>query len=119
MASDLKERVGLAIPQTVNAPALVDTIVEAAVAGVKQVWLTENPTSSNALTVFTAVFERTKNINLGTSIIPIYPQHPLALAQHAISVAMLAPGRLRPGAGTRHAYAVAGVYGFKMESPVE
>ena len=89
--NDLRERIGLSIPWT-EPRAMLDLIERAEQAGVTQFWTTQNPTSTDALTAFAAVFPRTRAIRLGTSIVPIYPRHPLALAQQAATAAALGRG---------------------------
>jgi len=103
----------------VDAPTLVDLIVQAEEAGVKQVWATQGGASTDLLTAYAAAFQRTGEIRLGTSIVPIYPRHPLALAQQVATAAGLGPGRLRLGVGTSHRPSIEGVYGIKMEEPLE
>jgi alkanesulfonate monooxygenase SsuD/methylene tetrahydromethanopterin reductase-like flavin-dependent oxidoreductase (luciferase family) len=61
---------------------------------------------------------RTQRIQLGTAITPTYPRHPLALAQQALTVADLAPGRLRLGVGPSHRHTMEGVYGLPMGEPL-
>ncbi|HEX9989150.1 MAG TPA: LLM class flavin-dependent oxidoreductase [Chloroflexia bacterium] len=116
----LRERVGLSIHAIagIDAPTLVDLIVQAEEAGVKQVWATQGGSSTDLLTAYAAAFQRTGEIRLGTSIVPIYPRHPLALAQQAATVAGLGPGRLRLGIGTSHRPSIEGIYGMKMEEPL-
>lgn len=116
-ARPARERVGMSI----NAPsplALLDVIVEAEAAGVAQLWMTQNPVSPDTLTVFAAALIRTEQIRLGTSIIPTYPRHPLALAQQAATVAALGAGRLRLGVGPSHRPAIEGTYGLPMDAPL-
>src|SRR6185436_4168741 len=96
-----------------------DLIDEAEVAGVRQIWLTQNPVSLDALTIFAAALGRTRHIRLGTSIVPTYPRHPLALAQQAATVAALGPGRLRLGIGPSHRPTIERTYGLPMEAPLE
>jgi len=118
--NSIRERVGLSVHAIagVDAPALVDLIVEAEKAGVKQVWATQGGASTDLLTAYAGAFARTDEIRLGTSIVPIYPRHPLALAQQAATAAALGPGRLRLGVGTSHRPSIEGVYGIKMEEPL-
>ena len=120
-APDLRDRVGLSIHAIagIDAPTLLDLIVQAEQAGVKQIWATQGAASTDLLTTYAAAFQRTSDIRLGTSIVPIYPRHPLALAQQAASTASLGPGRLRLGIGTSHRPSTEGVYGLKMEEPLE
>jgi F420-dependent oxidoreductase-like protein len=111
-------RIGLTIPWT--APrVMLDLITQAEAAGVQQFWAPQNPMSTDLLTAFAAAFQRTQTIRLGTSIVPIYPRHPLALAQQAATAAALGAGRLRLGVGTSHAPTTEGVYGVTMDHPLD
>jgi F420-dependent oxidoreductase-like protein len=116
-STSLRERVGISIGGT-DALALIESIVEAEEQGVRQLWMTQNPSSFDALTLYSAAMMRTQTIRLGTSIVPTYPRHPLALAQQATTVAALGPGRLRLGVGPSHRPAIETVYGFPMEEPL-
>jgi alkanesulfonate monooxygenase SsuD/methylene tetrahydromethanopterin reductase-like flavin-dependent oxidoreductase (luciferase family) len=44
----------------------------------------------------------TERIKFGTSIIPTWPRHPIAMAQQAVALSSLAPGRFRMGIGPSH-----------------
>jgi F420-dependent oxidoreductase-like protein len=115
--SALRDRVGISI-MAPDAPALLDMIVEAESNGVRQLWMTQGPTTIDSLTLYAAAFQRTSQIRLGTSIVPTYPRHPLALAQQAATVAAFGPGRLRLGVGPSHRPAIEPTYGIKMELPL-
>src|SRR5262245_51155363 len=91
-----RDRVGVAIAAA-DAPTLVAMIAKAEAAGVAQRWMTQSPLVNDSLTVFAAAMGQTNRIRLGTSIVPTYPRHPLALAQQAATVASLGSGRLRLG----------------------
>jgi F420-dependent oxidoreductase-like protein len=93
-------------------------IEKAEAAGVAQVWMTQSPGTNDSLTIFAAAMGRTNHIRLGTSIVPTYPRHPLALAQQAATVAALGPGRLRLGVGPSHQPTIEGAYGLPMEAPL-
>jgi F420-dependent oxidoreductase-like protein len=106
---------------SVSAPdlqTLLRAVEEAEAVGVTQLWMTQNPTSLDSLTVFAAAFARTQRIRLGTSIVPTYPRHPLALAQQAATVSALGPGRLRLGVGTSHRPSIERSYGLPMVRPL-
>jgi Luciferase-like monooxygenase len=87
--------------------------------GVPRVWLTTGGVGPDAVTLFAAAAQRTERIGLGTSIVPIYPRHPLALVQQALVVAALAPGRFRLGVGPSHRPSVEGMFGLPFERPLE
>ena len=93
-------------------------IREAEHAGVQQVWMTQSVGMLDTLTLFAAVAAHTTRIRLGTSIVPIYPRHPLVMALQAVTVDALAPGRLRLGVGTSHRHVMENVYGLSMPSPL-
>lgn len=112
-----RSRIGISISGP-DAATLVDVIAEAEAAGVEQLWMTQNPVSPDSLTVFAAALGRTTHVRLGTSIVPTYPRHPLALAQQAATVAALGPGRLRLGVGPSHRPTIDGTYGLPMEAPL-
>ncbi len=112
-ALPLRERIGLVI-DSVNAKETIQSIVEAEKAGVRQIWTTQGPGSVDALTVFAVAATQTTAIRMGTSILPTYPRHPLALVAQAQAFYDLAPGRLRLGIGASHRPTIEGVYGIKM-----
>ena len=114
----LRERVGISIAAP-DVAKLLAIIEEAEAAGVEQIWMTQTPVSPDSLTVYAAALRRTRRVRLGTSIVPTYPRHPLALAQQAATVAALGPGRLRLGIGPSHRPAIEGTYGLPMQAPLE
>jgi len=80
--------------------ATVELIAEADAAGIDAVWLQAGGVSADPLTLFAAGATRSTRVQLGTAIIPTWPRHPLALAQQALVVESLAPGRLVLGVGS-------------------
>ncbi|MFL5628725.1 MAG: LLM class flavin-dependent oxidoreductase [Ktedonobacteraceae bacterium] len=115
--SSARARIGLAIEKR-EAMAAISAIADAEAAGVEQVWMTQSPPTLDTLTLFAAAATRTKHIRMGTSIVPTYPRHPLVLAQQALTVSDLAPGRLRLGVGPSHRPSIEGVYGLQQTAPL-
>jgi F420-dependent oxidoreductase-like protein len=105
--------VNLAEP-TVN--ETVDLIIRAEQAGVPAYWLTIGP--QDPLITFAAAAVQTSSIALGTSIVPTYPRHPLALAMQAIALGQLAPGRFRLGVGPSHRPMMENTWGITFEKPL-
>jgi alkanesulfonate monooxygenase SsuD/methylene tetrahydromethanopterin reductase-like flavin-dependent oxidoreductase (luciferase family) len=112
-----RERVGLIVDGT-NAAAAVKTIAAAEAAGVRQIWMVQSPWSPDALTTFAAAAAKTSTVCLGTSIVPTYTRHPLVLAQQALSLYDIAPGRLRLGIGPSHKAIIEGIYGLPQTTPL-
>jgi F420-dependent oxidoreductase-like protein len=116
--SPVQERIGLSITGTSAADA-VNRIVEAERAGLRQIWLSQGGTGgTDSLTVVAMAAMRTTQIRLGTAIVPTYPRHPIVMAQQALAVHDLAPGRLRLGIGPSHRPIIEGSYGLSETSPL-
>ncbi len=117
-ALPLRERAGLVIT-TVHAKEALQAILKAERAGVRQVWTTQGPTTVDALALYTAAATQTETVRMGTSILPTYPRHPLAVMALVRGFEELAPGRLRVGLGTSHRPTIEGMYGIEMIDPLE
>jgi len=114
----LLERLGLSIIATDAADA-VNRIIEAERIGLRQIWLSQGGSGrTDTLTLAAIAAARTAQIRLGTAIVPTYPRHPLVMAQQALAIHDLAPGRLRLGIGPSHRPIIEGSYGLKMISPL-
>lgn len=113
-----RERVGLAVAR-LDPATMVKTFIAAEEAGVRQVWSTQSPMQPDTLTIFAAAAVQTREIRLGTAIIPTYPRHPLTMAAQALALNDLAPGRLRLGIGSSHRPTIEGMYGIEMVKPLE
>jgi F420-dependent oxidoreductase-like protein len=72
---------------------------------------------ADPLVLFGAAALQTERIKLGTSIVQTYPRHPLALAQEAIAVDQLAPGRLRLGVGPSGPRVIEPIFGIAYDRP--
>ena len=99
--------------------SILDRIVLAEELGVQCAWMTSGRLSPDPMVIYGAAALKTKRIQLGTSIIPTFQLHPLALVQQAVAVDQLAPGRLRLGVGPSHKPVVEGVLGIPFDKPQE
>jgi F420-dependent oxidoreductase-like protein len=59
----------------------------------------------------------TSRIELGTAVVPLQAQHPIALARQALSVNAMAAGRLALGVGPSHHWIVRDMLGLPYEKP--
>lgn len=82
--------------------AILQTIERAEELGIDAAWMTTGGARLDSITVFAAAALRTRRIKLGTSIMPIFPRHPIVMVQQSQAVAQLAPGRFRLGVGPSH-----------------
>ncbi|MCC6381952.1 MAG: LLM class flavin-dependent oxidoreductase [Dehalococcoidia bacterium] len=114
------------MPQTIGVHASAATVQEtianierAEREGLATAWLTSGGAAADPLAVFAAAALRTSRIGFGTSVIPTFPRHPIAVVQGAVAVDALAPGRLRLGVGPSHRPMIEGALGLGFERPLE
>ena len=101
-----------------DAPGLIEGIAAADRAGLDTAWLTVGGPAPDPFAVFAAAAHRAERIQFGTSIVPTYPRHPLAMAQGAMTVDQIAPGRLKLGVGPSHKPAIEGTWGLPFAKPL-
>ena len=56
-------------------------------------------------------------IELGTGVVPVYPRHPMMLAQQALTVQAATDNRLLLGIGLSHQVVVEGMWGMSFDKP--
>jgi F420-dependent oxidoreductase-like protein len=109
---------GTAIGQAQNAvDLLVDQAAEAAQAGIDGVWFAQQ-FSVDAITVAALAGRAVPGIEVGTSVVPIYPRHPLVLAQQAQTAQAAAGGRFTLGVGLGAQRFVEEVFGTPVDRPI-
>jgi F420-dependent oxidoreductase-like protein len=113
-----RERVGFNVRRG-RPTETIELIERAEAAGVETVWMTQSSVGVDLLTVYAAAAIRTQRVTLGTSIVPAFTRHPLALAGQALAFDDLAPSRLRLGIGTSHGPSFAKPYGATFAKPLE
>ena len=102
----------------IEAARTVAAIERAERMGLHGVWAPTMGTGPDALTTLAAAAMRTKRVSLGTGVLPAFTRHPLTMAQQALAIESLAPGRLRLGVGTSHALGMMGTFGVDMTMPL-
>src|SRR6266851_1923815 len=73
----------------------------------------------DVLTVIALAGRVVPDIELETAVVPIYPRHPVALAQQALTTQAAIGGRLTLGIGLSHRPVVENMWGLSFERPVE
>ena len=109
--------IGLAVGGT-KVDEVQQSIYKAEEYGIQAAWMTTGGARLDSMTVFAAAAGRTKTLKMGTSVVPIFPRHPLVMVQQAQVVAQLAPGRFRLGVGPSHRPTMRAM-GIRMPSPLE
>ncbi|MEU9350581.1 TIGR03564 family F420-dependent LLM class oxidoreductase [Streptomyces griseoloalbus] len=100
-----------------KADRMVDDARWAQEAGFDTVWVPQVPTDFDALTAVTLMGRATTRIELGTAVVPVHAQHPVALARQALSAHAAAGGRLALGVGASHHWIVRDMLGIPYEKP--
>jgi F420-dependent oxidoreductase-like protein len=96
---------------------LVADIEWAEAAGLDTAWMPQVPDDFDALTMVALMAAHTSRIELGTAVVPLQAQHPIALARQALSVHAVASGRLALGVGPSHHWIVRDMLGIPYEKP--
>ncbi|MFD3582446.1 TIGR03564 family F420-dependent LLM class oxidoreductase [Streptomyces sp. NPDC058683] len=86
-------------------------------AGLDTAWIPQIPTDFDALTAVALMGTRTSRIELGTAVVPLQAQHPVALARQALSTQAATGGRLALGVGPSHHWIVQDMLGLPYERP--
>lgn len=106
--------------ETVNSGTIDDIVEQASWAesqGYAAYWAPQI-FGHDALTALAVAGRGTSTIELGSSVVPTFPRHPLMLAQQCLSVNQAAGGRLCLGIGLSHQMVVENMWGMSFDKPV-
>jgi F420-dependent oxidoreductase-like protein len=110
-------KIGLSAGGTLD--RMISQVQEAEADGFDSVWFAGG-VGVDPLTVIALAGRATERIELGTSIIPTYPRHPVAMAQQAAGVQQAIgadAGRFTLGIGVSHRPAVEDMLGMPYDRP--
>ena len=96
---------------------MVRDIEWAEAAGMDTAWIPQIPSDFDALLSVGLLATRTTRIELGTAVVPLQAQHPIALARQALSAHAIAGGRLALGVGPSHHWIVGDMLGLPYDKP--
>src|SRR6202044_3185868 len=85
--------------------------------GFTSAWLPQS-TGHDALTLLAVAARSVPRLDLGTSVVPTYPRHPLMLAAQALTANQATGGRLQLGIGLSHKMSIEPRYGLSYDRPV-
>lgn len=86
--------------------------------GFRRVWFNQLPYEPDLLTVLAVVLREVDGIEVGTGVIPIQNQHPMLLAQRALTLSLIGHGRFILGLGMTHQAVTEGMWGIPWDKPV-
>ncbi len=111
-------RFGVSI-QARDAADAVAQIRQAESSGVEAAWSTIGGAGGDdPLIAFAGALTQTSRILLGSAIIQTWPRHPIVIAQQALGLEALAPGRFRLGVGPAHIGNMERAYGYDFSAPL-
>jgi F420-dependent oxidoreductase-like protein len=96
---------------------LVSDIEWAESAGLDTAWMPQVPNDFDCLTMVSLMAAHSSRIELGTAVVPLQAQHPIALARQALSTHAVAGGRLALGVGPSHHWIIRVMLGLPYEKP--
>jgi 5,10-methylenetetrahydromethanopterin reductase len=112
-------RIGIFAGHVANGP--IDKAISAARrtadAGFATFWLPQI-FGMEALVALAVIGHEVPGIELGTSVVPTYPRHPVTLAQEALTTQSISGGRLALGIGLSHQVVIEGMFGMSFDRPL-
>jgi F420-dependent oxidoreductase-like protein len=100
-----------------KAARMIEDVGWAEGAGLDTAWVPQIPGDFDALIAAALLGARTARIELGTAVVPVQAQHPVALARQALSAQAAAGGRLVLGIGPSHHWIVRDMLGLPYDRP--
>ena len=86
-------------------------------AGLDTAWMPQVPDDFDCLTMASLMAAHSSRIELGTAVVPLQAQHPIALARQALSTHAVTGGRLALGVGPSHHWIIRDMLGLPYERP--
>ncbi|OHV20445.1 LLM class F420-dependent oxidoreductase [Parafrankia soli] len=96
---------------------MIDDVLWAESAGMDTAWIPQVPSDFDALIAVSLMGARTERIELGTAVVPLQAQHPVALARQTLSAQAATNGRLALGVGPSHHWIVRDMLGLPYDKP--
>jgi alkanesulfonate monooxygenase SsuD/methylene tetrahydromethanopterin reductase-like flavin-dependent oxidoreductase (luciferase family) len=85
--------------------------------GYDSVWVTHG-SGRDSFVVLSAYAAATTRLGVGNGVVPIYPRHPVAMAQAALTLSELSAGRFRLGIGVSHRVSMEASLGLTLREPL-
>ena len=95
----------------------IDSLVSAVEEGFDSFWMA-HIMDVDAMSMMCVAAEKTSRIEIGTAVTPTYLRHPIAMAQQALTVQIMAKGRFTLGLGVNHKPVVESRFGMKFDRPL-
>jgi len=97
--------------------AAVELARRAEALGYESLWVTHG-SGRDSFVVLAAYGAATSRVGLASGVVPIYPRHPVAMAQAALTLSEATGGRFRLGIGVSHRPTMETMLGLELRSPL-
>jgi 5,10-methylenetetrahydromethanopterin reductase len=115
-------QISLSLVGTLAGPSPVDACVKSLATlrdeGFRRVWMAQLPYDPDLVTILAVAFREVDTIEVGSGVLPIQVQHPMQLAQRALTLNAIAGGRFTLGIGMSHKMVTEQMWGISYEKPV-
>ncbi len=88
-------------------------------AGLDTIWTPQIPDEFDVMAAAVLLGAATSRVEVGTSVVPIQPRHPVVLAQQALSAQAVCGGRFTLGIGVSHHWIIKDMMGLPYERPAK
>ncbi|WP_111509106.1 TIGR03564 family F420-dependent LLM class oxidoreductase [Mycobacterium kyogaense] len=86
--------------------------------GFGRIWMSQLPHEPDLLTILAIALREVDTIGAASGVIPIQNQHPMHMAQAALTTSLASGGRFTLGLGMTHAAVTEGMWGIPWDKPV-
>lgn len=110
--------VGLNVAGASPVDALVGNLAKLRDEGFRRIWMAQLPYDADLPIALGIALREVDGIEVGSGVIPIQVQHPMQLAQRALTLSLIGGGRFALGIGMSHRMVAEGVWGVSWDRPV-
>lgn len=110
--------VGISTTGPAPVDALIQNLADLRDEGFRRVWMAQLPYDVDLPIVLGLALREVDALEVGSGVIPIQVQHPMQLAQRALTLSLISGGRFSLGVGMSHRPVVEGVWGVSWDKPV-
>ena len=86
--------------------------------GFRRLWMSQLPYEPDLLTILAVALHEVDTIEVASGVVPIQNQHPMQMAQRALTVSLASAGRFTLGLGMTHQAVTEGMWGIPWDKPV-
>jgi F420-dependent oxidoreductase-like protein len=112
----------ISLSLNLNSPSPIDgtvnTLAQMRDDGFRRLWMAQMPYEPDLLTVLAVALREVDAIEVGSAVLPIQNQHPMLLAQRALTLNMIANGRFILGLGMTHQAVTEAMWGIPWDKPL-